>query len=185
MKPLIIYQKKKGANRGVFRFVDDAAVDLQIRPGEAAIEGAADPLRDRVEKGKVVACARLAEAAAKRATQQVTGDMARACGQAIRAGFYSSALGGRHFYRNRESDQVTRLTALTLGRSMDLLCADAGGAWALRPHTAAELHAVCQDALSWISACQRKLDRLRNSAQSAPAEGLAHINWISDTEGHP
>ncbi|GHE04796.1 hypothetical protein U879_02040 [Defluviimonas sp. 20V17] len=176
MKPWVIYHKKTGAIRGMFRFVNEKAVNLQIRPGEAAIEGTADPLRDRVEKGKVVACARLAGDAATRATRQLTGDMSRACGQAIRAGFYSSALGAAHFYRNRESDQLTRLTALTLEMSMDLPCTDTAGNRTLRRHSPTQVQAVCRDQLAWITACHRHLEK------SNADRGVT--NWTTPSTDH-
>lgn len=159
MKPWVIYHKKTGIIRGVFRFVDENAVDLQIRPGEAAIEGMADPLRHRVEKGKVIPCPRLQGDSETRDARRRAGDMARGCGQSIRAGFYSSALGAAHFYRNRESDQLTRLTALTLGMGVDLPCTDSAGNQTLRHHSPEQLQALCRDQLAWITACHRHLEK--------------------------
>jgi hypothetical protein len=80
------------------------------------------------------------------------------CRGQIYAGFVSSALGAPHTYPAKDKDQANLtasvVSSLLPGRdatwSTPFWCADAAGAWAMRPHTAAQIQRVGDDAKAAI-----------------------------------
>lgn len=81
--------------------------------------------------------------------------LSMACQAAIYAGFTSSALGMLHSYPFQDKDQANLTgdvmlsilpTAQVSGWTVPFWCADNAGAWAMRPHTAAQIQQVGQDA---------------------------------------
>ena len=135
-----------------------------------------------------------AEVAAKRLGDVVASKLAAldiGCKAAIYAGFSSSALGAKYIYPAKDTDQ-SNLQASVLASMYSNLptdwttpfwCADESGAWAMRPHTAAQIQQVGIDGKSAIiGAIQRKAElqaALMAVDLQAPdaAEQLEAITW--------
>lgn len=114
-------------------------------------------------------------------------ELRAACSDAIYAGFTSSALGGvAHTYPALDRDQAN-LTASVLASTLPNLpagwttsfwCADAAGAWAFRPHTAAEIQQVGMDGKAAIEAALQKNANLAATVEAALTEAeVAAITW--------
>ncbi len=91
-----------------------------------------------------------------------------ACDAAITGGYQSSALGAAYTYPSTTNDQINMLGSvsasvlpnLPAGWTTVFWCADSTGAWAMRPHTAAQIQQAGSDGKTWVTACQVKLDTL-------------------------
>lgn len=81
-----------------------------------------------------------------------------ACTSAIRAGFASSALGAAHTYPASDTDQRNLIASVTDSLLPNLpanwttpfMCADSSGAWAMRPHTAAQIQQAGSDGKAFV-----------------------------------
>lgn len=111
--------------------------------------------------------------------------MSRACGNAITAGFVSSALGAVYSYPAKPTDQANLsgsvLASILPAASSDwttpFWCADAAGAWEFRAHTAAQIQQVGVDAKVAILNCMTINEGLRAQIMVADADQLATIVW--------
>lgn len=108
------------------------------------------------------------------------------CNDAILAGFASSALGQPHSYPTKPNDQanLTGSVVRSFYPNVDadwrtpFWCADTKGAWEFRPHTAAQIQRVGEDAVTARLTCMSINEQLQ--AQIIDAEtsaDLADINW--------
>jgi hypothetical protein len=130
--------------------VDTAATPAEVVPASAAA---------------LLAQAQAAQSAA----------LSAACAAAIISGFQSSALGTAHTYPSQPNDQSNLIGATTRSQAPGLpstwtcnfWCADSTGAWALRPHTAAQIQQVLADAVSAREAFSSKLAGLVAQVQAA------------------
>ena len=111
------------------------------------------------------------------------GGLRSACATAIVSGFSSNALGAPHAYPSDETDQrnlsdacVAAATAAQ-GWSTSLWC-EASGAWALTPHTAAQVQQVMADWIAYRAAQQERLVTLLADIQAAinPA-AITAVTW--------
>lgn len=92
-------------------------------------------------------------------------ELTNACGAEILGGFTSSALGAPHTYPSTLVDQTNLMASVTASLYPNLpadwttpfWCADAGGVWAKRPHTAAQIQQVGRDGKAAVIAAQTKL----------------------------
>jgi len=106
-----------------------------------------------------------------------------ACAKAITGGFMSEALGAPHRYGNNLTDQVNLLgsvlAVLSLGSAASpLTCRDQAGAWALRPHSAAQIVAVGEDGKAWVVKCRQHLAALRAEIDGATtAKSVLAMAW--------
>lgn len=121
------------------------------------------------------------------AVKAITG----ACNAQIVGGFISAALGAPHLYPSKATDQLN-LTANVVSSIMPgvgpgwmtpQLCADASGAWAYRPHSAAQIQTVGVDAKAAIAACLLRKDALIAEIEAADsAEDIAAVSWAPAPE---
>ena len=110
--------------------------------------------------------------------------LSSACASAIVAGFSSSALGSAHTYPSQPNDQSNLIGAATVSQTPGLpstwtcnfWCADSTGAWALRPHTAAQTQQVLAAGLAAREALSAKLAGL--VAQVDDATTVASVQAI-------
>ena len=109
-----------------------------------------------------------------------------ACGAAITGGFGSTALGTAHTYPSGMTDQAnligsvtaSLLPGLAAGWTTPFWCADAGGAWAFLPHTAAQIQQVGADGKAMVVAAQARLGALVAAVSAATtADQVAAITW--------
>ena len=109
-----------------------------------------------------------------------------ACAAAIVGGFTSSALGAPHTYPSAPTDQVnlmgsataSLLPGITESWSTPFWCADAGGAWAYRAHSAAAIQALFDAGKDHVVACQTALAVLTAEVESAAdAAAISAIVW--------
>jgi len=106
-----------------------------------------------------------------------------ACQQEIRSGYGSAALGAPFTYPAGEIDQRNMIAAVLASLLPGLpaqwttpfWCADEGGVWAMRDHTAAQIQRAGADGKSVVVAAQRKLARL--------LEHVAAANIRTDLDG--
>jgi len=113
------------------------------------------------------------------------------CRDAITAGRVCNTLGTDHTYPTSERDQAN-LAAQVLaaqingasGEPYKFWCADPQGAWARRPHTAAQILAVGEAVRKHVTACQdqyealtQQLDALAASTTTTKAD-IAAVTWI-------
>ena len=117
-----------------------------------------------------------------------TAALRAACQQEIREGYGSDALGASYTYPAGEIDQRNTIAAVVAsllpGLPTDwttpVWCADAGGVWAMRDHTAAQIQRAGADGKSAIVAAQRKLARLLDQVSAATTRAdLDLIAWLS------
>lgn len=109
------------------------------------------------------------------------------CGNAIAAGFSSAALGEPYRYPAKLTDQsnlqASVLESLFPGLEADwttpFWCQDATGAWAYRPHTAAQIQRVGTDGKDAINACIAH--KIQLEEQLAKAKTLAEVEAITWT----
>jgi hypothetical protein len=131
---------------------------------------------------------KLITAADKFATAQQTkvAELSNACKAAILAGFDSDALGATHMYPAKDTDQANLSSSVVASLLPDISddwttpfwCADTGGIWTFRPHTAAQIQQVGRDAKAQVLACMTKNATLAGQAQAATTpEQLAAITW--------
>lgn len=109
-----------------------------------------------------------------------------ACRTSIYAGFTSSALGSPHTYPAKDTDQQN-LSASVLssvlpnvqgGWTTNFWCADAGGNWALRSHTATQIQQVGVDGKSAILSSIAKKAQLEQQIMAATTVDAVHaIVW--------
>lgn len=112
--------------------------------------------------------------------------LSASCATAIVAGFTSSALGAAHTYPSQPNDQTNLIGAVTASQSPGLAsgwvcnfwCADSTGAWALRPHSAAQIQQVLADGVAAREALSTKLAGLAAQVQAATSvSGVQAIVW--------
>ena len=111
-----------------------------------------------------------------------------ACQQEIRSGYGSAALGAPFTYPADEIDQRNMIAAVVASLLPGLpaewttpfWCADEGGAWAMRDHTAAQIRRAGADGKSVVVAAQQKLARLLEHVAAANTRAdLDGIGWSS------
>lgn len=133
----------------------------------------------------VLAWIELADIDARR--ERKADEMSLACADAIFAGFASSALGASFTYPSKFTDQQN-LTAcvmrsfypsLPVDWSTKFWCADGDGAWAWRPHTAAQIQQVGVDGTNAVMGCMGINDQLAKQIATASVGQLAAIAWPS------
>lgn len=109
-----------------------------------------------------------------------------ACQSSIYAGFTSTALGALYTYPAKSLDQqnlsASVLASLMPGNPLDwttpFWCADAGGVWDFRAHTAAQIQRCGQDGKAAILVALGKNKMLADQvAASTTADQLAAIVW--------
>jgi len=109
-----------------------------------------------------------------------------ACQQEIRSGYGSAALGAPFTYPAGEIDQRNMIAAVVASLLPGLpaqwttpfWCADEGGVWAMRDHTAAQIQRAGADGKSVVVAAQRKLARLLEQVAAANIRtDLDGIGW--------
>lgn len=114
------------------------------------------------------------------------GALSLECSATICAGFQSSALGSAHTYPSQPNDQSNLIGAATASQSPTLAagwtcnfwCADSTGAWALRPHTAAQIQQVLADGVAAREALSTKLAGLVAQVEAATTvSGVQAIVW--------
>lgn len=114
-------------------------------------------------------------------------ELEAACAAEIASGFSSAALGKRYQYPAKATDQsnlqASVLASLLPGLAKDwttpFWCQDAAGAWAYRPHTAAQIQRVGTDGKNAINACIAH--KIQLEEQLAKAETLAELEAITWT----
>lgn len=107
-----------------------------------------------------------------------------ACAAQIYAGFTSTALGAAYTYPAKDKDQsnlVASVTAslmpnLPAGWTTNFWCADGTGAWAFRPHTAAQIQKVGLDGKTAIETALQKNATL--AAQVTAAATVAAVQAL-------
>jgi hypothetical protein len=103
------------------------------------------------------------------------------CEGAITAGFWSSALGARHFYSSQLDDQLN-LTGVILG-GLDSLyaCRDEQGFKDFRPHTVAQVRRVGDDftvfKLQLLQRANNLKQRLDLALAAGDCDALAAVTW--------
>jgi hypothetical protein len=110
--------------------------------------------------------------------------MKAACSAAIQAGIVCNALGADHEYPTTLTDQqnlaATVLAAQVNGAAGEpykFWCADSGGAWARRPHTAAQILAVGEAVRAHVVAQQEHYEQKLIEIDQATAETISTITW--------
>lgn len=137
-----------------------------------------------------------AEVAAKLLGDVVASKLTRLdtdCKATIYAGFSSPALGEKHTYPAKDTDQ-SNLQASVLASMYPNLpadwttpfwCADESGAWAMRPHTVVQIQQVGVDGKSAIIGAIQRKAKLQTALMAVDlqaadaAEQLAAITWPS------
>lgn len=107
-----------------------------------------------------------------------------ACINAITSGYSSTALGSTYTYPSALTDQLnmaasviaSQLPGLASGWTTVFWCSDTAGAWAMRPHTAAQIQQAGSDGKAWVTAQQVKLASL--TSQIAAATTVAAVQAI-------
>ena len=124
-----------------------------------------------------------AQALASAQARQLTA-LKASCRSAIIGGYQSSALGAAHTYPSTQTDQINMLGSVSASVLPNLpanwttvfWCADATGAWAIRPHTAAQIQQAGSDGKAWVTTCQVKLATL--SAEVLAATTVAAVQAV-------
>lgn len=108
------------------------------------------------------------------------------CKSQIYQGFSSSALGSAYHYPAEDRDQVNLNGCVTqsyypgnpAGWTISFYCQDASGLWAKRPHTAAQIQAVGNDAINAIQSALNKNDSLQQQIQAVTTvDAVNAIVW--------
>lgn len=108
-----------------------------------------------------------------------------ACDAAITGGYTSSALGAPHTYPSTVLDQQNMIASVTAsllpglaaGWTTPFWCEDSTGAWAMAPHTAAQIQQAGSDGKAAVVAAQQHLATL--SAEVAAAATTAAVQAIA------
>lgn len=113
-------------------------------------------------------------------------ELSAACARAIYAGAESSALGAAYHYPTDDKSQMNLTASITAsllpslpdGWTTPFLCADAGGTWAIRNHTATQIQQVGKDVKAFIVAAQVKNATLAEKVMNAAtSDAIAAITW--------
>ena len=130
-----------------------------------------------IVNGAIVA-ATLVQVQAKQLTELQIAQCAAlkaSCDAAIVGGYSSTALGAAHTYPSTQTDQINMLGSVSASVLPGLpatwttvfWCADSTGAWAMRPHTAAQIQQAGSDGKAWVTTCQVKLATLVGEVMAA------------------
>lgn len=118
-------------------------------------------------------------------TTKIT-DLTAACQATILGGFTSGALGTPHQYPSQFTDQINLMGSVTESLLPDVpegwvtpfWCADEGGVWLMRLHSAEQIRHAGRDGKAHVLACQQVLDALVLDAGAAEtAQAIADIVW--------
>lgn len=118
-------------------------------------------------------------------TTKIT-DLTAACQATILGGFTSAALGAPHQYPSQFTDQINLMGSVTESLLPDVpegwvtpfWCADEGGVWLMRLHSAEQIRQAGRDGKAHVLACQQVLDALVLDAGAAEtAQAIADIVW--------
>ncbi len=107
-----------------------------------------------------------------------------ACAKAITGGYVSSALGSAHTYPSTPTDQLNMAASVIASQLPGIAstwttvfwCQDSTGAWAMLPHTAAQIQQAGSDGKAWVTTQQLKLASL--SAQVMAATTVAAVEAV-------
>lgn len=119
------------------------------------------------------------------AKQSKIAALSAACKQAIIDGFDSDALGTTHHYPAKDTDQTNLLGRVIQARinidtpdwTAKFWCADSGGVWDMRPHTAAQMIAVGEAGAADVEA--KTLRNLALAGQAMAAQDQAALDAIA------
>ena len=115
-------------------------------------------------------------------------DLSAACRAQIISGYDSAALGAPHHYPAQEHDQVNMVASVTASLVPSLpvdwvapfWCRDAVGAWAFRPHTAAQIQQAGIDGKTAITAALERNAMLAAQVQAIAADaGMVDADKIA------
>lgn len=113
-------------------------------------------------------------------------ELRQACNAQIIAGFQCDALGSVHLYPAKQTDQTNLAGSIIDSLIPDLpadwttpfWCADAGGVWDFRPHTAAQIQKAGRDGKSALLAAMGKNEYLGRITMTAMSkEQVAQVGW--------
>lgn len=111
-------------------------------------------------------------------------EMSAECVASILSGFRSSALGAEHTYPAKPTDQTNlagsildSLIAAPGDWATPFWCADAGGTWDFRMHTAAQIQQVGRDGKAAILAAMTKNEGLRAQIMASTIAEIDLIHW--------
>lgn len=114
--------------------------------------------------------------------------LSAACAASITGGYTSSALGSAHQYGSAPTDQLNMaasvlaslLPGLALTWTTPFKCQPVGGAWALLPHTAAQIQQAGSDGKAWVLACQTRFAALAAQIENASsATEASAVAWLA------
>ena len=101
------------------------------------------------------------------------------CQSAITGGFMSSALGSVYSYPSDPPSQ-SNLNAVAGSPSGGSLWCEAGGVWAMKPHTQAQAQAVLASFVAWLNSCQTQLATLTGEVQGdTTVSAVQAIMWTA------
>jgi hypothetical protein len=115
-------------------------------------------------------------------------ELSAACRAQIVDGYDSAALGAMYHYPAQEQDQANMVASVTAslvpGLPADWVtpfwCRDAAGAWAFRPHTAAQIQQAGVDGKAAITAALEQNATLAAQVQDIAADaGMADVDKIA------
>lgn len=108
------------------------------------------------------------------------------CSATITGGFSSSALGSPHRYPSGQVDQINLMGSVTASLLPGLApdwttpfwCADEGGGWSFRDHSAEQIQRVGADGKAHISSCQARMEILGSQiSDAASTEAVEDLSW--------
>jgi hypothetical protein len=103
------------------------------------------------------------------------------CDRVISGGFWSEALGARHFYSSTLEDQLnlTNMTMRALPAAFP--CVDVAGQKEFKEHSAAQLQLVCNELCEFKLDALQRADRLKKNLEVArlakDVEAIAALSW--------
>ena len=101
------------------------------------------------------------------------------CQSAITGGFTSSALGSAYSYPSDPTSQ-SNLNTIAGSPSGGSLWCEAGGVWAMKPHTQAQAQAVLASFVAWLNSCQTQLATLTGEVQGdTTVSAVQAIMWTA------
>lgn len=120
------------------------------------------------------------------ACEDKLGDIKTKCSNLIYMGFESDALGAMHHYPMGDKDQINLQAAISASVipsntefwTTPIWCQDANNTWAMREHTAAQVHKLAITSKSILDAARGKkasLEQLVNQAKTV--DEINAINW--------